>query len=410
MTRIALVRFDSGRHDRAMFERDRREFLAPLRKEFDLLEVGPGSAAVAAGMQVVFIASGGSEQRFRRHYRRLARPVVLLADGKHNSLPAALEIASWVRQRGDAVEIVHGSRRAVASRLRELARFQAVRLALAGRIGVIGRPSDWLIGSDVDRASVRRRWGTAIVDIGLEELLRREGASPGAEAGAVAREFAGGARGMDGVDEKALQTAARLVPALRSIFARRRLRAATLRCFSLFEAIGTSGCLAVSRLNDEGLVCGCEGDVPAAFSMLLLFLLTGEAPFLANPAAVDAERDRVVIAHCTVPTRAVTGYRLQTHFETGMGVALCGTFAAGPATVFKAGGPGLDRYFVSAAEVLPHRPRPGLCRTQVRLQLREPAAYFLHAPLANHHVLIRGDHARRIDDFMRFSGALRVQH
>jgi L-fucose isomerase-like protein len=313
-----------------------------------------------------------------------------------------------VRCQGEPAEIVHGDRRRIIARLRELARYATVRRLLAGRIGLIGRPSDWLIGSGVDRAAVRRRWGTRFVDIGLQELTRRRGKAD--DGAAVAGEIIEQAQALDSVDEKAVLAAARLVPALRAVFARHRLQAATLRCFSLIAPLATTGCLALSRLNDEGLVCGCEGDVPAAFSMLLLFLLTGEAPFLANPAAVDAERDRVVMAHCTVPTRAVAGYRLQTHFETGMGVALCGAFAPGPATVFKAGGPGLDRYFVSAAEVLPHRPRPGLCRTQVRLQLREPAAYFLHAPLANHHVLIRGDHARRIDDFMRFSGALRVQH
>ncbi|MCU0275442.1 MAG: fucose isomerase [Acidobacteria bacterium] len=361
MTKIALVRFDSGRHDRTAFERDRREFLAPLGKEFELLEIVPGAKA-QADLQV--------------------------------------------RRQGEPVEIVHGRPRFILARLQELARFQAARRVLSGRIGVIGKPSDWLIGSGIDRAAVRRRWGTRFVDIGLEELTRRHRGN--AEAVAIAREFTSRAQGMSGVDEPALRAAARLVPALRIIFARHRLQAATVRCFSLIEALDTSGCLALSRLNDEGRVCGCEGDMPAAFSMLLIFALTGEVPFLANPAEVDAERNQVVMAHCTVPGRMVTGYRLQPHFETGLGVALCGAFAPGPATVFKVGGPDLESYFVSPAEVLPGRPRPGLCRTQVRLQLQERAGYFLRAPLANHHVVARGDHARRIDDFMRTCGARRI--
>ena len=156
------------------------------------------------------------------------------------------------------------------------------------------------------------------------------------------------------------------------------------------------------------MICGCEGDVPATFSMLLLHVLTGEIPFMANPAAVDIENNQIVLAHCTVPRRAVGAYRLQTHFETGLGVGLSGDFAAGPATVFKAGNHDLGSYFVSAAEILPGPPEPGLCRTQVRLRLQEPVEYFLKAPLANHHLLVRGDHASLINDFMSYSGANKI--
>jgi len=214
---------------------------------------------------------------------------------------------------------------------------------------------------------------------------------------------------LDGVDEKAVLDASRLIPALQGIFRRRRLAAVTLRCFDLIGDLGTSGCLALALLNDEGLVCGCEGDVPAAFTMLLAQALTGEHPFMANPAQVDAGRNEVVLAHCTVPTRAVGPFRLQTHFETGCGVALDGRFPRGAATLLKVGGPALDRYFVSGAEVLPRRPRPGLCRTQVRLRLDKPVSYFLRASLANHHVLVRGHHATLIDSFLRFYGATPVE-
>lgn len=404
MTRIALVRFDSGRHDEPAFARDRSRFLAALGRQFEVMPVRPGEEP-GDGLQVAFIASGGCEQAFRRQYRRLRKPVVLLADDRHNSLPAALEISAWVRRQGEQAEIVHGSAAQIAARLRQLERFQRARRALAGRIGVIGRPSDWLIASRVDRAAVGRRWGTKLVDIGLEELSPRRNAG----AAAMAREIIGRAEKLDGVDEKAVLDASRLIPALRGIFRRHRLAAATLRCFDLIAALGSSGCLALSRLNDEGLICGCEGDVPAAFTMLLAQALTGVPPFLANPSAVDTVRNEVVLAHCTVPTRAVGSFRLQTHFESGRGIALSGEFPRGTATLLKVGGPALDRYFVSGAEVLPHRPRPGLCRTQVRLRLERPVSYFLRAALANHHVLVQGDHAREIDDFMNLHGAERIE-
>ncbi|MDD8012516.1 MAG: fucose isomerase [Acidobacteriota bacterium] len=406
MMKIALLQFDSGRHDLAAFERDRREFLSPLRNEFELTAArSPGEAE--ADLQVIFVASGGCEQKFRQLYPGLAKPLILLADGQHNSLAAALEISSWIRQQGEHAEIVHGDSRFIVNRLKELARFGHVRRMLAGRIGIIGEPSDWLIGSAIDRAAATKRWRTEFVDIDLAELKRRQPTQ--AEVAKIAGEFIDQAETLDGVDKKAVEAAARLYPALKNIFKRQRLQAATLRCFSLIETLDTSGCLALSRLNDEGRICGCEGDVPAAFSMLLLFALTGETPFMANPAAIDSRSNQLILAHCTVPRRAVSRYRLQTHFETGLGVGLSGDFAAGPVTVFKTGDPDLGNYFVSGAEVIPGCPQPGLCRTQVRLRMREPVGYFLNASLANHHLLVRGDHARIIDEFMHYCGCRRVK-
>lgn len=406
MIKIALTRLDSGRHDPVRFERDRSEFLAHLRREFALLETRPSEEA-EADLHVVFIASGGTEDQFRRLYPRLPRPVILLADGKHNSLAAALEISSWVRQRGEPAEIVHGDSSFISARLRRLADFQRTRRTLAGRIGIIGEPADWLIASEVDRGAVKNRWGTDFLDIALSEVTGYQAKE--AEVAALACEFIEQAVALDGVKETVVRAAARLVPALKTIFLSHRLQAATLHCFSLIERLQTSGCLALSRLNDEGMICGCEGDVPAAFSMLLLFALTGEIPFMANPAAVNREKNQLILAHCTVPRHAVSCYRLQTNFETGLGIGLSGDFAAGPVTVFKVGNPGLGSYFVSSADVLPGRPEPGLCRTQVRLQLHEPVGYFLRASLANHHLLVRGDHSGLIDDFMCHCGAARIR-
>ena len=406
MIKIALTRLDSGRHDPVRFEHDRSEFLAPLRREFALLETRPGEET-EADLHVVFIASGGTEDQFRRLYPRLPRPVILLADGKHNSLAAAMEISSWVRQQGEPAEIAHGDSSFISARFRRLTDFQRTRRTLRGRIGIIGEPSDWLIASAVDRGAVKNRWGTEFIDIALSEVTGHQAEE--AEIEAIAREFTEQAAALDGVEETAVRTAARLVPALKTVFLRHRLQAATLRCFSLIERLQTSGCLALSRLNDEGMICGCEGDVPAAFSMLLLSALTGEIPFMANPAAVDRENNQLILAHCTVPRRAVSGYRLQTHFETGQGIGLSGDFAPGSVTVFKVGNPGLGSYFVSGADVLPGRLEPGLCRTQVRLLLQEPVGYFLHASLANHHLLVRGNHSGLIDDFMRHCGAARIK-
>ena len=405
MTQIDLVRFASVRHDSEAFARDRDRFLEPLRSACARREADAGESPAGA-LQVAFIASGGSEQDFRRRYPGLEKPVVLLADGLHNSLPAALEISAWVRGQGERAEVVHGSPGRVIARLEELARFRRVRRELRGPIAVIGEPSDWLIASGVDREAAAALWGTRFIDVDLREVGVPP--APGEKAEALAQQCMDRADGLDGVDRETVRRAAALFPALESLFVRHGLKAATLRCFDLIGPLATTGCLALALLNDAGPVCGCEGDVPAVFTLLLARPLTGALPFMANPAVIDPEGNEIVLAHCTVPSRAVSAFRLQPHFETNQGVALCGAFPAGAATLLKVGGPDLGSYFVSAAESLPTAPVAGLCRTQVRLRLQEPASYFLRSALANHHVLIQGDHAQEIDDFMSFHGAKRV--
>ena len=106
------------------------------------------------------------------------------------------------------------------------------------------------------------------------------------------------------------------------------LDAVTVRCFDLLGDPGTSGCLALANLNDEGIVAGCEGDVPSTLAMLLVRYLLDRPSWMANPASVDVESNRLVLAHCTVAPSMVDGFSLDTHFESGMGVGIHGHFAA----------------------------------------------------------------------------------
>lgn len=402
MLKIALTQFAAPLHGRAELEQSHRELLDGLRARFELVPVRPGEA-VDADLHVVFIASGGVEGQFRDAADRLPRPLFLLADGRHNSLAAALEIMSWLRRRGDAPELLHGPVPDVSARLELLVRFERTRRALGGRLGIIGAPSDWLIGSRVDYAAVTRHWGTNLREIDIGELVEATAAVSDDAAAAAARLFSTAPRA-DGVGETEIAAAIRFYPALKALYARHGLRAATVRCFSLLESLGTTACLALSRLNDEGLIAGCEGDVATLFTMLLARELTGEAPFMANPARIDAAANEVVLAHCTVPAGATCGFRLRTHFESGIGVAIQGDLAPGAATLLKVGGPALDEFFVSAAERLPIAHDEGMCRTQARIRLLDAAVdYFFRAPLANHHVLIAGDHADLVRKFMEYA-------
>lgn len=53
-------------------------------------------------------------------------------------------------------------------------------------------------------------------------------------------------------------------------------------------AVPCAGCYSLSRLLDEGVVAGCEGDVCSALGMLWGKTMTRQVPWMANVAQVGA--------------------------------------------------------------------------------------------------------------------------
>jgi L-fucose isomerase-like protein len=88
-----------------------------------------------------------------------------------------------------------------------------------------------------------------------------------------------------------------------------------VRCFDLVKRLKNSGCYALSRLNDEGVPAGCEGDLQSMFSLYLAYLLSGQTAFMANIADVDAAARRIGVAHCMCPLMAPS--YASSHFESG---------------------------------------------------------------------------------------------
>jgi L-fucose isomerase-like protein len=350
--------------------------------------VAPGDGAADA----LLIVSGGTEHLALAACEGAGAPVVLLAHPERNSLPAALEILSRLRQqgRGGRIVLVNGSA-AGDDALARLARHLEVRRRMrAARLGRIGTPSDWLVASVPSPGVVAATWGPALVDVPLAEVVEAMRGADAGEAAAVRDEIVAGADAVREPTGADLDAAARVAVALRSVVRRHRLDACAVRCFDLVVDHGTTGCLALSRLLDEGVVAGCEGDVPATLTMLLLQLLTGEPAFMANPQDLDPGANTLDLAHCTIARRIVSRYVLRSHLESSLGVGIAGTIDRGPATLARIGGEVLRELFAADAEIVAGGDNPQRCRTQVQVRLESPVADLLVRPIGNHHVLARG--------------------
>lgn len=353
---------------------------------------------------LLVVGSGGSESQIldllaERHDPWLHAPALLIAHPKHNSLPAALEALARLRQlgrRGRIVFIPDG--RDSADELTEAVQdLTAWHHLHTTRLGLVGTPSDWLVASTPGRNVVRQRWGPELVEVSIPSTIEHFDAVPVSVGARTAERFGGThAEGLPAPRDTV--RAARLDPALRRVIADNRLDSITVRCFDFLGSIETSGCLALAQLNDDGVVAGCEGDVPAALAMLWVRHVLDQVSWIANPASIDVRSNSVVLAHCTIAPSLVEDLRLSSHFESGIGVGVHGRLRPGDVTLIRIGGERLDRCWISDGRVVDTGADPDLCRTQAVVELiGRDARELLDDPLGNHLVLIEGAHRDRLE-------------
>lgn len=393
MMDIAVYTLTSELHDAKSVDSTTKDFLESLQL-LDALKLDDYSDYGSHTLILIYVRTGGTEGIFKRMLPSLLqstnRPFYLLTSGKSNSLAASLEILSFLRQNGFLGEVIHGSTTYMEQKIVLLYQVeQAIRQLATTRLGVIGQPSDWLISSNVDYALIKERLGIELIDVPMDDVLKRLEV----EVQASVKELLELER-LKGIPEKiraSLSGAIRIYQALKYIVEDYSLDGFTIRCFDLLSAVHNTGCLALAQLNADGIVAGCEGDIPAMLTMRIGKAITGVSGFQANPASIDVEKGELVFAHCTIPLNMVHHFDLDTHFESGIGVGIRGYMQEGPVTVFKVAG-NLSRYFVEEGLLIANQAKPNLCRTQqvIRLTHPERVNYFLNEPIGNHHIILPG--------------------
>ena len=353
------------------------------------------------------IATGGVENLFKRIWSAIdvetmcgpsrQKTVTMIADGRNNSLAASLEILTYLGNIGVEGRILHGTNEEIVSVLVET----HGRASLQGRIGLFGQPSDWLIASGVDRDFLRQRYGIETIDIDLQRLIDGIKTIPQTEAEKVAQTMLERAKAVREPSDADLLEAAKAYLTIKRICQEELLDAMTIRCFDIVKACGTTSCLALALLNDEGIVAGCEGDMQSLMSMYLAKHLCGEAAFMANPSNLTDETS--MLAHCTIPLSMCDETVVRTHFESGIGVAIQGLLPLTDYTLIKWGGPKLNCYFVTEAQAIETPYSNHFCRTQITLNVNLKH-YLLQHSIGNHHIIIRGRHADEIRQFMLANG------
>lgn len=172
--------------------------------------------------------------------------------------------------------------------------------ALAGAtIGLVGAPAPSFLNLAHDGSALMRRLGVRVEQVPLDELFARV---PGYGAAQVEKALAiltQPARRVE-TGHTWLEASGRVYLSARDLALDVGCAALALRCWPEFQQHmgGLGPCAAVSWLNEAGLPTSCEGDVPAAISMLAAAAMSGAPATLADLVAVDEGSGAALMWHC----------------------------------------------------------------------------------------------------------------
>ncbi|MDO5348500.1 MAG: hypothetical protein Q4E86_01060 [Lachnospiraceae bacterium] len=344
-------------------------------------------------VSIVYIATGGTAGLFKAAAEHLKAPYILITSGSDNSLSASMEILTWLTDLGKKAILIHGTKEEMCSSLSSLLLAAQAKQKLSGmRLGIIGAPSDWLISTELDYSLLNQRLGLEIVQISMAELLdeiSKNSYEESADTLALMKQD---------FDPDTLAKALEIYGAFSRIVQKHNLQGFTVRCFDLLTSVNNTGCLGLSLLNKAGIYSGCEGDLPSLISMVILGEISKQPVFQCNPSRANKETNDLILAHCTVPLNMITNYYLDTHFESGIGVAIAGELPSSALTIFKSN-KNLNRYFASKAYLKQNLHEPDLCRTQISIHCEESLETFFSTPVGNHYLVCIGDYSKAIHEF-----------
>jgi len=269
------------------------------------------------------------------------------------------------------------------------------------------------IAGDGSGESVAAPFGTRVRRVPrarFAEAYQRTASSPLARD--IAEAYRKGARRIVEPSAEDILAAARTTVACKDLIRAEGADALMMDCLGGIQAkLFPPPCMGYMSLRDEGIPMGCQNDLSATLSLMLVQYLFDRPGFQLN-AASDTARNRFFGAHCTCPTRLrgldadPAPYILRNHAEAGVGTV--------PQVLWPKGEP------ISLVQVMPEEKDPeiivyggrvvacrdtppaGGCRTNVETTIDDIAD--AADVKGMHQAMILGDYAGAVRQFGRLAG------
>lgn len=168
-------------------------------------------------------------------------------------------------------------------------------------------------------------------------------------------------------------------------------------------------CMGFMSLRDRGIPAGCQSDLDATLTMMLVQQLFDRPGFQQN-AAMQTERNLFFGAHCTSASKmqgadaAAEPYILRTHAEAGWGCVPQVLFSAGQeVTMARYLSGEKPQMLIYSGKVVRCYPKsPGGCRSNIEMTINEVED--VCDVKGMHQIIFYGDRARQLRTFCRLYG------
>ena len=171
------------------------------------------------------------------------------------------------------------------------------------------------------------------------------------------------------------------------------------QCMSAIIPIaGTTACLPLNLLNDEGYMAFCESDFAAIPSGILLHYISSKPVFLNDPTY--PHNGIVTLAHCTAPRR-MNGQDYEetdivTHFESDYGAAPCVKMKKGQEITIM--DPDFEeKQWLGFKGIIIEPTSYPMCRTQIDVAIKGDWRTLLHKMRGFHWIAVYGDYLKEVE-------------
>ena len=174
------------------------------------------------------------------------------------------------------------------------------------------------------------------------------------------------------------------------------------------KVVPTPPCMAATLFQDAGVTYGCEADLFAAMSLLLVSYLFDKPGFMNDPVP-ETVKNQLIVAHCTCGTRLhgfdqpAEPYILRSHSESDIGVSMQVLWREGqPVTLVRFQNP--NELILDTGTVVGNvdTPPAGGCRTSVEVVMDRVEDS--RDVLGFHQAVFYGNHRRDVEAFCQMYG------
>lgn len=209
-----------------------------------------------------------------------------------------------------------------------------------------------------------------------------------------------------------LEKVARLTGSMKDFVDEHKLTGLAIRCWPEFaERYGISPCAAMSVLQSQGYILGCEGDVEGTLTMIAAKAIGAQTPFLADLSQVNIEENYALMWHCGVaPCNLWDGScnrSLDTYFAGGKGVTADFVLKAGPINCFRMDSArGKTRVYMAAGEAIHMEKllRGTYAKVRFEKHIQQALNQVIDTGVAHHVVMVYGEFRIPFDIFSKIMG------